>query len=121
MNFNGSVPEDLTLVNGQLLPTVNVVNKNPFIFRIVNGGTGEPLHITLPTAATRCRGAVVAVDGVYLQARWERTTVNIAPGSRVDLEIFCDFTGNVAVYNICVAESYLLWLPYIENECLQRG
>lgn len=95
MDFNGTVPEDLTLVNGQILPTINMVNKNPYIFKILNAGTGGSLHISLPTSPTRCAGAVIAMDGVYLQARWERTTINIAPGSRVDLEIFCDFTGMV--------------------------
>lgn len=102
MDFNGTIPEDLTLINGQLLPTVQITNKNPFIFKIINAGTGGSLHITLPTSATRCEGAVIAVDGVYLQARWERTMFKIAPGSRVDLELFCDVTGHTLSIFCCL-------------------
>jgi FtsP/CotA-like multicopper oxidase with cupredoxin domain len=84
----------LTLINGQLRPTINMVNKNPYILKIINAGSGEPLYINFPTSAISCAGSVIAVDGVYLKARWDRTTVNLPPGSRVDIEMFCDFTGN---------------------------
>jgi FtsP/CotA-like multicopper oxidase with cupredoxin domain len=93
LDFNGTEPEDLTLINGKLRPTVNILNKNPHILKIVNAGTGGSLFLTLPTAAISCTGTIIAMDGVYLQARWDRTTINLAPGSRIDLEIFCDFTG----------------------------
>jgi FtsP/CotA-like multicopper oxidase with cupredoxin domain len=106
VDFNGTEPENLILVNGRLVPTVNMVNKNPYIFKIVNAGTGGSLHITLPTTATSCSGTVIAVDGVYLQARWERTSVHLPPGSRVDLELFCDFTGNVQ----CHVNVYLMYI-----------
>lgn len=94
---NGTL-EDLTLINGQLRPTVNIVNKQPSIFKIVNAGTGSPLHIELPSADISCSGGVIAVDGVYLQARWDRSTFDLPAGSRIDLEIFCDFTGIYTVY-----------------------
>jgi FtsP/CotA-like multicopper oxidase with cupredoxin domain len=98
MNFNGTAPTDLTLINGLSRPTLNIVNKNPSIFKIINAGMGRPLHITLPSSSVSCEGVVIAVDGVYLQSRWERTTVNIPAGGRVDLEIFCDFVGTYTIY-----------------------
>jgi hypothetical protein len=98
VDFNGTTPQDLTLVNGQLVPTVNMVNKNPHIFKILNAGTGRPLRLTLPDAAVSCQGVVIAVDGVYLQARWVRSSIFIPAGGRVDLEVFCDFVGTYTVY-----------------------
>lgn len=94
----GASRADMTLINGKLKPTVNMINKNPYIFKIINAGTGRPLHITLPTAPVSCTGAVIAIDGVYLQSRWQLTSIHISVGSRIDLEMFCDFLGTYTIY-----------------------
>lgn len=98
MDFNGTTPRNLLLINGKHVPTVSIVNKNPSIFKIINAGTGKPLHITLPSSSVNCEGVVIAVDGVYLESRWEKTSIHIPAGSRVDLEMFCDFTGVYTIY-----------------------
>mmetsp|Transcript_25818 Transcript_25818/g.43541 ORF Transcript_25818/g.43541 Transcript_25818/m.43541 type:complete len:739 (-) Transcript_25818:177-2393(-) len=98
MDFNGTTPKNLLLINGQHTPTVPIVNKNPNIFKIINAGTGKPLHITLPSSSVNCEGVVIAVDGVYLESRWVRTSIHIPAGSRVDLEVFCDFVGVYTIY-----------------------
>ena len=97
-SFNGTDPRDLLLINGRLIPTVNIVNKNPSNFKIINAATGSALHLTFPVTSHDCTGTVIAVDGVYLQARWERDFVKIPPGGRVDIEIFCFNTGTSTYY-----------------------
>ena len=85
---------ELDLVNGQFRPTIRMVQASPSVFRIVHAAGGGPLELVLSDSDV-CNMAVLAWDGVYLDARLPQTELLIVAAARVEIEVICTEPGAI--------------------------
>ncbi|CAE7661735.1 unnamed protein product, partial [Symbiodinium microadriaticum] len=100
---------DLNLVNGQYRPVIRLALSSPSVFRIVHAAGGGPLQLSLSDKVA-CVMAVLAWDGVYLDARLPQTELHIVAAARVDIEVTCKEEG---LFSMDTNDHSIVWYMYV--------
>ena len=100
-------PPDYYLANGVWQPNITLAPGQFKRLRIIAGGTGAFLQLTIappPSAAVAATAAcdvyVLAKDGIYVDAAYVDAAPLLSPGSRLDLAVRCPAIG---VYTLASA------------------
>ncbi|CAI5746563.1 unnamed protein product [Peronospora destructor] len=89
-------------VNGQYLPTVDLVVKEYKRLRFVNAISNNVAEL-VTTRDSSCKLTVLAMDGIYFDKPKAKEVIVIPPGGRADVAIMCAETGEFYLETDCAS------------------